>query len=139
MGDRYYSQMANALKLKPSELNDAINNDYEALEAKVIAYKHKEDNVKKGKPAKITKKMLEAELSEMLGVVNVKFNCNKPELELFISSINSKRYNKPTAPMPTGRLKAPYIEVISKAFGITEDISGLSVAALNALVGEIYK
>lgn len=127
MSDRFYAQMGKHFDMAPWELQIALRDGKSDLRKSLE---------KKSMP-KVTRKDLSVELSDLLGVEINATKLPMATLESVVGSIRTKNIIK--VEMPTGRLKAPYIEALHHAlrFKSPVDFSTATVALMKEILENI--
>lgn len=126
MSDRFYTQMADHFSMAPWELNIALR-DSESPQFKSLE--------KKCMP-KVTRKELNTELNSLLGKSITATKLPMPTLQVVVDKCKSGKLVK--VPMPSGRLKAPYIEALHTALNVSSkeplDFSTATVALMKEIL-----
>lgn len=134
MSDRYYSQMAKAVKMTEGELKQHMKTDEgkAKLEKKIEKLSNAMPKLNTGK--KPTKRDYSNQICTDLGITADLSKANLESLWLISEAIKTKKVI--TMLCPEGRLKRPYIETLVEMFpNIKEDgIEQLTVANMKALI-----
>lgn len=127
MSDRFYAQMGKHFDMAPWELQIALRDGKSDLRKTLE---------KKSMP-KVTRKELSVELSDLLGVEINATKLPMNTLQEVVSAIKSKKTKQ--VEMPTGRLKAPYVEALHTALGFKSpvDFSTATVALMKEILENI--
>lgn len=127
MSDRFYAQMGKHFDMAPWELQVALRDEKSDLRKTLE---------KKSMP-KVTRKELSVELSDLLGV---EINATKLPMNTLQAVVESFRNKKAKqVEMPTGRLKAPYVEALHVALNFKSpvDFSTATVALMKEILENI--